>query len=348
MSETLLAGAVAAGGDTGPEVISLGEGRMVREDGWREVHRLFTWSGGRSGDRPDAGAGPQDRAALLQRGGAGSRTAGGQAADTLLAEHAHVSAGARAAGAVLGADSLPGAAPAAGLPRQLRDGEALRAAAAGRRAGRAERATRALRDAAGRSRARSTGARRACTSARQPVALHIFVLTLGFSRRSFYEPVPGETPRPVPRCPRAGVRVFRRPHARASLRSAAHRLPPGGDGRQVVWNATFKAFADYWGFEPRLCRPYRAQTKGKVESGVKYFKRNFLPGPDLRRRRGLPASSSASGQAEIADVRIHGTTHERPIDRFARERAHLIATAGQPELPPRGAASPASWPTTTW
>src|SRR5215468_5631618 len=37
-------------------------------------------------------------------------------------------------------------------------------------------------------------------------------------------------------------------------------------------------FADYWGFEPHLCRPYRAQTKGKVESGVKYFKRNFLPG----------------------------------------------------------------------
>ena len=52
---------------------------------------------------------------------------------------------------------------------------------------------------------------------------------------------------------------------------------PGDDGR-VVWNATFKQFADYWGFEPRLCRPYRAQTKGKVESGVKYFKGNFLPG----------------------------------------------------------------------
>ena len=31
-----------------------------------------------------------------------------------------------------------------------------------------------------------------------------------------------------------------------------------------MWNRTFKAFADYWGFEPRLCRAYRAQTKGEV------------------------------------------------------------------------------------
>ena len=49
---------------------------------------------------------------------------------------------------------------------------------------------------------------------------------------------------------------------------------PGGAGG----NTTFNVFADFWGFEPRLCPAYRAQTKGKVESGVKYFKRNFLVG----------------------------------------------------------------------
>src|SRR2546426_11085630 len=41
MSETLLSGLARADSDTGPEVTPLGEGRMVREDGWREVHRLF-------------------------------------------------------------------------------------------------------------------------------------------------------------------------------------------------------------------------------------------------------------------------------------------------------------------
>ena len=41
MSETLLSGLAPADGDTGPEVTSLGEGRMVREDCWRQVHRLY-------------------------------------------------------------------------------------------------------------------------------------------------------------------------------------------------------------------------------------------------------------------------------------------------------------------
>jgi len=36
--------------------------------------------------------------------------------------------------------------------------------------------------------------------------------------------------------------------------------------------------------------------------------------------------------ATIADVRIHSTTHERPIDRFAQERAALVATTGQPSF----------------
>lgn len=32
----------------------------------------------------------------------------------------------------------------------------------------------------------------------------------------------------------------------------------------------------------------------------------------------------------VADQRIHGTTHEHPIDRFAVERAHLMAIHHQP------------------
>ena len=41
------------------------------------------------------------------------------------------------------------------------------------------------------------------------------------------------------------------------------------------WNATFLDFALRVGFEARLCRPYRPQMKGRVESGVKYVKHNF-------------------------------------------------------------------------
>ena len=56
---------------------------------------------------------------------------------------------------------------------------------------------------------------------------------------------------------------------------------------EIVWNPVFLDFAHYWGFKPRLCRPYRAQTKGKVESGVKYVRRNFLCGLQGREPAGL-------------------------------------------------------------
>jgi transposase len=162
----------------------------------------------------------------------------------------------------------------------------------------------------------------------RPVILHVFILTLGYCRRSFHEPCLGET---LGQFLDAHERAFEYfgGHTREHLYDRPRTVcQPGDDGR-VVWNATFKQFADYWGFEPHLCRAYRAQTKGKVESGVKYFKRNFLPGrtfvdeQDLREQLG-------QWQAEIADVRIHGTTHERPADRFVQERHQLIATGGQP------------------
>jgi hypothetical protein len=40
----------------------------------------------------------------------------------------------------------------------------------------------------------------------------------------------------------------------------------------------------------------------------------------------------ATWQAEVADVRIHGTVHERPIDRFAREASALVCTLDQPSF----------------
>lgn len=45
----------------------------------------------------------------------------------------------------------------------------------------------------------------------------------------------------------------------------------GSDERgEIAWHPVFLDFARYWGIRPLLCRPYRAQTKGKIESGVKY------------------------------------------------------------------------------
>ena len=125
------------------------------------------------------------------------------------------------------------------------------------------------------------------------------------------------------------VHALRWPHPGASLRPTADGLRTAWDRRGAVEHDVQGVRSDFWGFEPRLCRAYRAQTKGKVESGVKYFKRNFLAG--RRFRDDLDFNEQlAEWMATVADVRVHGTTHERPIDRFARERDGLVpAVAGR-------------------
>jgi hypothetical protein len=60
-------------------------------------------------------------------------------------------------------------------------------------------------------------------------------------------------------------------------------------------------------------------------------KRNFLPRRHFRDPTDFD-EQLAEGSATVADVRLHGTTHERPIDRFECERAQLIPCAGQPSF----------------
>lgn len=94
---------------------------------------------------------------------------------------------------------------------------------------------------------------------------------------------------------------------------------------EIVWNPVFLDFARYWGFKPRLCRPYRAQTKGKVESGVKYVRRNFLCGLLGREPSCLSDLNVELRQWvwEVANQRVHGTTHEQVATRWGAERSQL-------------------------
>jgi hypothetical protein len=88
--------------------------------------------------------------------------------------------------------------------------------------------------------------------------------------------------------------------------------------KELILNRQFEDFSNHYGFVARFCKPYRPQTKGKIESGVKYLKRNFLPG---RRFRDLEHLNQELERwiIEVADARIHGTTHERPAERFSTE-----------------------------
>jgi transposase len=91
----------------------------------------------------------------------------------------------------------------------------------------------------------------------------------------------------------------------------------------VRFHPAFVEFCRDWAVVPRACQPYRARTKGKTESGVKFVKRNAVAGREFISFAALEGHLAA--WTEDADGRIHGTTHERPIDRFEREERQTMA-----------------------
>ena len=153
--------------------------------------------------------------------------------------------------------------------------------------------------------------------------VHVFVFTLGFSRRCYAE---GYEHQRMESLLQAHEHAFEHfvgiPRELLYDRMRTVLEGEGCEGKR--WNRTFLQFTKHWDFEPRVCRAYRAQTKGKVESGVKYIKRNFMPGRSFRDLADFN-EQLRDWIAQIADVRVHGTTHEVPMERFAREREQLQA-----------------------
>lgn len=94
-----------------------------------------------------------------------------------------------------------------------------------------------------------------------------------------------------------------------------------------TWNAKFDDFFSYYGFIPRLCKPYNPQTKGKIENSIGYVKRDFLLG-------GTFSSLSDMNQQVMhwlnrVNNAIHGTTNEIPVGRLKQENLKTI-TGVQP------------------
>jgi transposase len=98
------------------------------------------------------------------------------------------------------------------------------------------------------------------------------------------------------------------------------------------WHAGMLEFARDWGFKLRVCRPYRARAKGKVERFNDYLKGTFLvPLTATLKAGGLKLDVGTANRevlrwlSEVANVRIHATTGERPSVRLPADQARLGA-----------------------
>jgi len=162
--------------------------------------------------------------------------------------------------------------------------------------------------------------------------LSVFVATLGWSRAAYIEFCEDERLETLIRCHENAFAAFGgvpREVLYDNMKTVVLERNAYGAGRHR-FHPGFLDYAGHAGFLPRLCRPYRARTKGKVERFIRYVKGSFwVPFAASMKQAGVKADRHAANAAasrwlrEVANARVHGTTGEVPAIRLADERQTL-------------------------
>jgi transposase len=162
--------------------------------------------------------------------------------------------------------------------------------------------------------------------------LSCFVLTLGHSRAMFCDIALDQTLETLLRMHEAAFSALGG-LPREILYDRMKTVVLGTDERgETRWHPTFLDFSGYWGYTPRLCRPYRPQTKGKTESGVGYVKKSFLPGRQAADLEAL-RSQQRDWLWNVANARVHGTTFRVVYEAWEEEKPALGVVDGRPPYP---------------
>jgi transposase len=118
-----------------------------------------------------------------------------------------------------------------------------------------------------------------------------------------------------------------------NLKAAVVRAAFAIDGPGTSLNRTYRELAKHYGFKVDPTPPRAPKKKGKVESAVKYVKRNFFRGRDESDATDV-AKELARWVTEIADKRVHGSTLRKPGEVFVElEKQHLRALPSVPYEP---------------
>jgi len=153
--------------------------------------------------------------------------------------------------------------------------------------------------------------------------LYCFMMILGYSRMRYIEFVTDMSTRTLINCHINAFRYF------------------GGYPEEILYdnmkqvvikrmlrqkdstlNSQFEDFAGFYGFKPVLCRPYRGQTKGKVERTVSFVRDNFMTGIEYDSLVNL--NEQAHLWCEKVNNKTHATTNELPYNRLPKESLNLM------------------------
>jgi transposase len=159
--------------------------------------------------------------------------------------------------------------------------------------------------------------------------LSFFVMVLCYSRLMYVEFTVSQTMEHFLACHENAWAAFGGVVSRVMVDNLKSAVLQRLAGTAPIFNARYLDYARHAGFSISACNVAAGHEKGRVESGVGYVKKNFLNGLEL-------ADFSAVNPAArvwldtIANVRIHGETHRRPIDLFEEERGKLRALNPSP------------------
>ena len=181
--------------------------------------------------------------------------------------------------------------------------------------------------------------------------VYAFVGILGYSRWLYVEYVDSMRSEVLIACHRRMLADFGgvpREILYDNMKTVVTQRDAYGRGRHRFQDAIW-AFAAECGFRPRLCRPARPQTKGKVERSIDYIANSFFH-PFVTRLAmagRIPGLDELNAEARhwcgaVANIRVHGTTGEQPSVRLLKDQAAM-----QPYHPPQTEPGPvlaAQWP----
>jgi len=154
--------------------------------------------------------------------------------------------------------------------------------------------------------------------------LYAFVLLLCFSRMRYVEFTQRQDSETLLNCLVHGFHYFGGVTASVLTDNMKTVVEERVEG-QPQWNPRFLDFAAYYGFVPRVCHPYRPETKGKVESTIRYLRTSFWPAVSFTSL--VELNQQAFQWCEEVNRRVHATTRAVPLERWGQEP--LLSIAGR-------------------
>lgn len=156
----------------------------------------------------------------------------------------------------------------------------------------------------------------------------VFNMRLSYSRLDYYEIVYDQSVKTFLKCHQHAFEYFGGVVQRVKIDNLKSAVVTGYV-YEPIYQSGYEQFSHYYGFEIIACRVRKPQEKGKVESGIKYFKINFIAGRSFKNQMDLVTQMSAWN--EKSNQRIHGTTRKIPREVFAQEEKHTLISL--PETP---------------